>query len=147
MNILNRLQEDLRQAMKSKDETVLNVVRQLKTAITNKAIAAGKDLEESEALQVIKAEGKKMRDSLESFVAAARNDLVATISKEIKVIDSYLPEQISDDALRAHIQAKLALMPDLDKTKTGQLVGELLKELDGQADGRRIKAILENLVG
>lgn len=124
----------------------MNVLRMAISNIRNKAIELGHDLEESEIISVLKSDAKKIKDSLDSFVAAARADLAEAAKGELAILERYLPAQMSDEDLKAKVVAKIAELNVQTKAETGKVVGALAKELSGQADGSRIKAIVESIL-
>ena len=95
MSLSDRISTDLTAAMKEREAAQLVALRMLKSAITNKGIEKGRDLDDGEVLQVIASLVKQRRDSIEQFSKAGRTDLVAKETAEIAVLDRYLPPPIS----------------------------------------------------
>ncbi|MFC8574606.1 GatB/YqeY domain-containing protein, partial [Heyndrickxia sporothermodurans] len=100
MGLLERLNEDMKQAMKNKEKEKLSVIRMLKASLQNEAIRLGKDqLSEEEELTILSREVKQRKDSLQEFQNAGREDLVEKIQTELTFVDIYLPEQLTEEEL------------------------------------------------
>ncbi len=95
------LNEEIKNAMRAKDETKLMVLRMVKTAMNNAAIAKSKnDLDDTEELEVIQKQAKQRRESIDSFEKAGRAELAAKEKAELAVLEGYLPKQMNDDEIR-----------------------------------------------
>ena len=140
----------LKEAMKARDEVRLRTVRSMLTAFMNELVATGKKpqeiLDDAGVLAVIKRLAKQRKDSIEQFEAAGRNELAQVEKDELTVLETYLPTLMSRDAIRPIAAAKIAELGAVDKSKMGLLVGALMKELAGQADGADVKAVIEELL-
>lgn len=141
--LFEQLQDDMKAAMKGKDIRTLEVVRMAIASIRNKAIEVNKELSDADVVAVIKADAKKIKDALESFVASAREDLAEKAREELVILEKYLPAQMSDDELEQKVKAKLEELGVQGKEAAGKVVGVLAKELQGMADGSRIKAFVD----
>lgn len=147
------LQTDLKAAMiaamKAKETVKLNVVRGLISACTNEAVAKGKGpdglLTEDEVLSVITRAAKQRKDSIEQFEKGGRPELAATEKEELAVIETMLPPQMSQDEIVAAAKAKAAELGISDKSKANQLMGMLMKDLKGRADGNAVKAVVDGM--
>lgn len=145
-----QIKDEIKEAMKAKDAVKLSVVRGLSSAFTNELVTKGKKpdemLSDDEALAVIKRASKQRKDSIEQFTAGGRADLAESETAELKIIESYLPAQMSREEIEKIAQAKIAEL-GADKSKIGMLVGAVMKESKGTADGNVIKEVLEQLLG
>ena len=94
MSLLERLNSDMKQAMKNKEKDKLGVIRMIKASIQNEAIRVGHDLSEEEELTVLSREVKQRKDSLHEFEKAGREDLVEKIRTELKYVELYMPKQL-----------------------------------------------------
>ena len=146
MSLLQTLTDDMKAAMKAKDSTTLDVIRMTLSSVKNKAIELGKELDDADVLAVVKSDAKKLKDSLQSFVDNAREDLADKVRKEISILEKYLPAQMNDDELLTRVRAKMQEMAITGADQAGKLTGALAKELKGQVDGSRIKAMVDNLL-
>ena len=98
MSLLERINNDIKQAMKNKEKDKLSVIRMIKASLQNEAIKLGKhDLSEEEELTVLSRELKQRKDSLHEFEKAGREDLVEKIRTELKYVELYMPKQLSEE--------------------------------------------------
>jgi hypothetical protein len=102
-------------------------------------------LDDAGVLGVIKRLAKQRKESIAQFDAAGRTDLSTVEKEELVILESYLPTLMSEDAIRPLAEAKKAEMGITDKSKMGMLVGSLMKELQGKADGADVKRVVESL--
>lgn len=137
--------------MKAHNAAKLRTVRSMLTAFTNELVATGKkpqdELDDAGILTVIKRLSKQRKDSIEQYEAAKRFDLSEPEKEELVILESYLPQMMSRDAIRPIVEAKIAELGAVDKSKTGMLIGSLMKEFQGKADGADVKAVVEELLG
>ncbi len=146
MELEKKLTEDMKSAMKAKDASTLEVLRMTIASVRNKAIELGKELADADVMAVIKADAKKIKDSLDSFVQNAREDLAVKARRELEILESYLPAQMSDADLEMHVRSKVQELGVSDATQAGKVMGVLSKDLKGQADGSRIKVMLDKIL-
>jgi uncharacterized protein YqeY len=142
-SIFEKLQEDMKTAMKGRDMKTLEVLRMTISSVKNKAIELNKELSDAEVIEVVKADAKKIKDALDAFVENAREDLAQKAKEELEVLKKYLPEQLTDEDLEARVKAKIVEMGAQGKEAAGKVMGTLSKELKGLADGSRIKAFVD----
>ncbi len=149
MSIHTELRNTLKEAMKAKDEVKLRTVRGIMTACTNELVATSRtpqsELTDEETIAVIKRLAKQRKESIVQYEAAGRTDLSAPEKEELLVLEAYLPTLMSQDQIRPIAEAVKAEMGIEDKSKLGQLVGAVMKKLQGQADGGDVKAVVESL--
>ena len=138
MSLLESLQKDMVAAMKAKDKTKLSTVRMLKAAVTNEQINVGHDLTSDEEVSVLSRELKQRKDSLEEFKAAGRDQAVADLEAEIAVVESYLPEQLSVDEVKAVVEETIKAVGATSKADFGKVMGVLMPKLKGKADGKLV---------
>lgn len=144
-----KIKAELKQAMMDKKMERLGVLRMLSAALTNELVYMQKlptdTLEDAEVLKVLKRELKKRKDAIEQFTAAGRSELAEGELAEAKIIEEFLPTQMSKEEILAKVSAKLATDP-IDSSKKGQFVGLMLKELGDSADGALVKEAIDELV-
>lgn len=149
MELHTKIKSELKEALKAHAEAKLRTVRSMLTAFTNELVATGHTpqdmLDDAGVLTVIKRLAKQRKDSIAQFDAAGRTELSQVEKEELVVLESYLPTLMSQDAIRPLAEAKKAEMGITDKAKMGILVGALMKELQGRADGADVKAVVESL--
>jgi hypothetical protein len=136
-------------SMKAKDEVRLRTVRGIMTACTNELVATGRtpqdELKDDEVIAVIKRLAKQRKESITQYEAANRPELAVPEKEELVILEAYLPTLMSkEDILPIAKQVKAEMGVD-DKSKMGQLVGAVMKKLQGQADGGDVKEVVESL--
>jgi len=147
------LREMMKDAMRAKDQVRLGVVRGLMTAVTNDLVARGKkptdELPEEGFMALVRRAAKQRRDSIEQFEKGGRADLAEGEKTELAIIETMLPAQMSEADIEKAARAKaaeLALeLSPAGKDKANQLMGALMKDLKGKADGTLVKAVVEKL--
>ncbi len=136
--------------MKAKDEVKLRTVRGMLTSFTNELVSTGKkpqdELDDAAVLSVIKRLAKQRKESIVQFEAAGRQDLADPEKAELTVLDSYLPQMMSQEEIEPIAKAKLEEMGVTDKSKIGIAIGALMKEFAGKADGGDVKVVVERLL-
>ncbi len=150
MTLQQSIKDGIKDAMKNKDSVRLDVLRGLSTAFMNYSVANGgtpqTELTDEQVLDVIGKEAKKRKDSIEQFQNANRPELVEKESAELVILQEFLPQMMSIDEIKPIAQAKIDEM-GVDKTKSGIIVGALMKELKGKADGTDVKSVVDALLG
>ncbi len=149
MSLHQAIKSELVTAMKAKDAVKLRTVRSMLTTFTNELVSTGKTpqdwLEDSEVLAVIKRLAKQRKESITQFEANARPELAVPEKEELVVLESYLPQMMSIEEITPIAEAKKAELGIDDKSKMGMLVGAVMKELAGKADGGDVKTVVESL--
>ncbi len=147
MSLLNRLNDDMKQAMKNKEKEKLSVIRMLKASLQNEAIKHGKqELSEDEELTVLSREVKQRKDSLQEFQNAGRIDLVEKIQTELTYVEIYMPKQLSEEEVSAIVQETVAEVGATSKADMGKVMGAIMPKLKGKADGALVnKLVLQHL--
>lgn len=138
--VRERLDADLKDAMRAKKELETNVIRMLKSAIKYKEVEPGATgpLEEGAILQVIGTLIKQRRESVEQFKSGGRADLVEKEEGEIAVLQKYLPQQLSADELRAEVQAAITAVGAKSAKDMGAVMKQLTPKLQGRVEGRAL---------
>lgn len=140
---------ELKEAMKAKEATRLSVIRGMLTAFTNELVATNRTpqdmLKDDEVLGVIKRLAKQRKESIVQYEAAGRQELADPEKEELKILEAYLPSLMSQDEIRPVAEAKKAELGVEDKSKLGVLIGAVMKELGGKADGGDVKSVVESL--
>lgn len=147
MGLYQTILSDLKQAMLNKEQERLLVLRSLKAALLEKEIAERKgervDLSEEQVTQVLQKAAKQRKDSIDQFAAAGRTDLVDKEKMELQIIASYLPQQMGEDELSPIIEAKIQALGASGPQDIGKVMGVLMSELRGKADGSLINKIVK----
>lgn len=149
MSLHQDIKDSLKEAMKAKEVVRLRVIRGILTALTNELVATGKTpqdtLTDEEVLAVIKRLAKQRKESITQYEAANRPELAEPEKEELVVLETYLPQMMSQEEIRPIAEAKKAELGIDDKSKMGMLVGAVMKELSGKADGGDVKTVVESL--
>jgi uncharacterized protein YqeY len=137
-------------AMRAKDEVRLRTLRSLSTAMTNEVVAKKRKpdefLADDEAAAVLKRAANQRKDSIEQFEKAGRTDLSEPEKAELAVIQELLPAQMPREEIEAAVKAKMAELGASAKADAGRLLGALMKDLKGKADGGDVKAVVDSLL-
>ncbi|MDJ0568948.1 MAG: GatB/YqeY domain-containing protein [Pleurocapsa sp. MO_192.B19] len=148
MSLKERIGEDIKTAMKAKDKVRLQTVRSIKKAILDKEVEVrpkGQDsLTEEQEIELLSQQAKQRRDSIEQFRNAGRDDLATKESQELAIIETYLPEQVSDSELEAIIDEIIATSGAASVKDLGKVMGPAMKQLKGKADGKKIQALVKS---
>ncbi|MEK9170023.1 MAG: GatB/YqeY domain-containing protein [Patescibacteria group bacterium] len=142
-----KLNQDLKEAMKSGNAEKVGVLRMLNASFQNRQIEKGKDavLTDDEALQVLMREAKKRRESVEAFTKGNRPELAEKEKSELLIVEAYLPKQMSREEAAAAVEKVLAGLTD--KSNAGLVMKAVMAELKGKADGKLISEIVKERLG
>ena len=144
-----KIREEMKEAMKAKETVKLEVVRGILAAFTNELIATKRkpqdELSDDEAILVIQRLAKQRKDSIEQYRAGGRDDLAEAEKEELKYIKAYLPQMMKRDEIKKLAVAKRDKMALTDPSKKGMLMGALMKDLKGKAEGSDVKDVLDEM--
>ena len=141
MTISERINSDLKDAMRAKDAGKLGVLRMLKSAMKYAAIeksGAEGQLDDAEAMQVIRKQVKQRQDSIESFESGGRPELATKEKEELAMLSAYLPQQMSGDELAAAVREAIADAGATSRAQMGAVMKALQTKLAGRADGKSL---------
>lgn len=141
MSLAETIQNDLKTAMRERDQIRLGALRMLKADIRNREIEVGHELGDEEIEAVIRGMLKKRRESIDAYRQAGRDDLADKEAAETAILQAYLPPELDDDALTAIIDEVLASAGE--QPAFGPLMGQVMKRVGNQADGARVRALLQ----
>jgi uncharacterized protein YqeY len=147
MSLKEKLSEDLKQAMKAKDETKVRTIRLLIAAIKNFEVEKLGQATDDDVLQIMSKEVKKRLESIEMYRQAKREDLAIEEENELKIIKSYMPEQMGEDQIR-ELAKKLIQQYNLSSPKDiGTVMKLIMPQVKGKADGKLVNKIVQELLG
>lgn len=146
MEMLERLNQDLKQAMKDKDKVRLSVVRMIKSAAKNREIELGHPLSDEDVLVVVQKELKQRKDSLQAFQDANRTDLTAGVEEEIAVLMDYLPEPFNEEELRHLVSDVISQVGATSKADMGKVMAQVMPQVRGRADGKAVQQAVQSLL-
>jgi hypothetical protein len=147
MSIKDQIFADLKDAMKSKEQDKLRVLRSLKAKLMEKEIeqrSGGEaTLSDEAALQVITKAAKQRKESIDQFEKGGREDLADNEKAELEIIEAYLPEMMSEDEVRAVVKNKIEVMGATGPQDMGKVMGPLMGQLKGKADGGMVSRLVK----
>lgn len=149
MSLKDRLVEDMKVAMKAKEEgkVRLSVIRMARAAIKNAEIDKRTEFSDEQVIEVLAREVKMRRDSMEEFSKANRPDTVKALEEEISVLMEYLPQQLSEGEIRQLVQETIAAVGALGPKDLGKVMGSITPKTKGRADGKLVNQIVRELLG
>lgn len=151
MSLKDRIGEDIKTAMKAKDKMRLETVRSIKKSIIEKESeirAQGREsLDEGEELELLSRLAKQRRDSIDQYRQGGREDLAEQESQELVVIESYLPEPLSEEELTAAIEEAIAAAGATSAKDMGKVIGPLMQKFKGRIDGKKVQTMVKEKLG
>jgi len=162
MSVKEKINSDLKEALKTKDELKISVLRGINSALKNKEIEKRtkiskeeKDLEklkelsaltEDEIIEVLLSEAKKRKDAIEEFKKGKRMDLAEKEEKELKILKEYLPEQMSEEEIKEAAKRAIEEVKAIGPRDMGRVMSVLMPQLKGRADGKTVSRIVNELL-
>ncbi|RKP55215.1 GatB/YqeY domain-containing protein [Cohnella endophytica] len=143
MNLAERLNEDMKQAMRDGNKFRLQTIRMVRASIKNQEIELRRPLDDNETLNILSRELKQRRDSQLDFERGGREDLVANVKAEIEIISEYLPRQLTEEEIKAIVVQTMQETGASSKADLGKLMGALMPKVKGIADGKLVNAIVQ----
>ncbi len=151
ISLKERLTEDIKSAMKAKDKIRLETVRSVKKALLEKEIAVRpkgqESLTEEQEIELLAQQAKQRRESIEQYRQAGRDDLADKETQELAIIETYLPEQLSDGELSAILDEIIATVGATSPKDMGKVMAPAMQQLKGRADGKKIQALVKSKLG
>lgn len=146
MNLSERLNEDMKQAMKSQDKFKLSTIRMVRSAIKNLEIDLKRTLDDNEVLEILGREIKQRKDALQEFEKAGRDDLAVTLKAEIEIIGQYLPEQLTEEEIQVIVQQTIQETGASSKADMGKVMSALMPKVKGRADGKLVNQAVQQFL-
>ncbi len=144
-----KIQDEVKEAMKAKDSVKVTVLRGVLAAFTNELVATkrqpSESLAEDEEIKVVQKLAKQRKDSIEQYRAGGRDDLVEQEKVELAIIKKYLPQMMARNDIKKLAIAKQTEMSLTDPSKKGMLMGALMKDLKGKAEGGDVKEVVDEM--
>ena len=145
MSLKDRITEDMKDAMRAKDSERLGTIRLLLSAMKQREVDERIVLSDADVVAIVDKLIKQRKDSIEQFVAGGRPELAEGEKAELAIIEEMLPAQMSREEIEKAAKEKAASLGVTDKTKANQLMGSLMKDLKGKADGTLVKSVVDSL--
>ncbi|KOY15676.1 MULTISPECIES: GatB/YqeY domain-containing protein [Paenibacillus] len=146
MNLSERLNEDMKQAMKSKDKFKLSNIRLIRSTIKNLEIDLKRDLDDNEVLDILSREIKQRKDALQEFDKAGREDLAANAKAEIELLSQYLPAQLTEEEIKVIVQQTIQETGASSKAEMGKVMSALMPKVKGKADGKLVNQAVQQFL-
>ncbi|HYH03997.1 MAG TPA: GatB/YqeY domain-containing protein [Bacillota bacterium] len=146
MTLKDKLQEDLKSALKNKEALRLSVIRLAKAAITNLEINRGHQLEDAEVIEVLNKEAKQRKDAIPEYEKAARTDIVDKLKQELQILEEYLPAQLSEAEIRQLVEETVQQTGATGRKDMGKLMAALMPKVKGKADGKLVNQIVTSIL-
>ncbi len=146
-SLLSRLEGDMKEAMKAREEVRLSTLRMIIAAVRNVEIEKKtKALDDAEVVKILQKSFKQHKESIAQFENGNRPDLVAKEAAELKILEAYLPKQVGEEELIRLVKEVLAETGAVARSDTGKVMKAVMAKVQGQADGKAISAIVSNLL-
>lgn len=148
MNLEQKVNDELKKAMKESKKDRVDVLRSLRSSIIefNKS-GARRELNEDDEIKILNSAAKKRKDAIEMYEKANRNELAEKEKIELKVIQEFLPKQLTDDEIKEIIKSIIEKTGAKDMKDMGKVMGASMKALKGKADGNKVQTIVKEILG
>jgi uncharacterized protein YqeY len=146
MKLRDRIEDDIRQAMRSRDQARLDALRYLKSALQLVEKSQGESLDDAGVVEVVTKQVNDRRESIRMFEQGNRADLVAKESAELAVLEVYLPPQLSDEELAGLVRQVIEEVGAATIRDKGRVMGRLMPQVRGKADGTKVNALVTQLL-
>ena len=140
----DRISQDIKQAMKAKDVLRLSTLRMILADLQRKEKEKGEPVDEPAAVQILQSMVRKRKEAIEQFRKGGREDLADKEQQEIKIVEQYLPEQLSEDKIRRQAEAVISELGVRGPREMGKVMGVLVKKIAGRADGGTVSRIVKD---
>lgn len=146
MSLRERITDDMKTAMKSRDAVRLGAIRFLLSEVKYAEIAAGKPLTDDDITQVVTREIKRRRDSIEKYKEGGRSDLVDKETADLNVLLEYVPEQLSEEEIIGIAREVISELHAVTKADKGKVMSALMQRVRGKADGKMVGKVVDDLL-
>jgi uncharacterized protein len=148
MSLTDKINEDLKNAMRSKDEAALRALRSIKSALLLAKTEKGssEEVTEDQEMKILQRLAKQRRESIDIYTTQNRDDLKQSEEQELKIIENYLPKQLSEEEVRAEIKKIIEETGAKSAAEVGKVMPLAMKQLGGKADGKMISTIARELL-
>lgn len=146
MNLSERLNDDMKQAMRNQDKFKLTTIRMIRASVKNLEIDLKRPVDDNEVVDILSREIKQRKDSLQEFSKAGRDDLVTDLAAEIEIISQYLPVQLTEEEIKAIVTQTIQELGASSKAEMGKVMGALLPKTKGRADGKLVNQFVQQFL-
>lgn len=146
----DQIKEKIKESMLARDQVLLASYRAILagigTEVTGRGMKPSEMLDDEGVISVITKLVKQRKDAISQFRAAGRNDLADEDQTQLDLFETFLPKMMSEEEIETFAKAKIAEMGEIDKSKSGMILGALMKDLKGKADGADVKKVVDRLL-
>ncbi len=142
MDLINKLKEDIHQAVKKGDKSLANSLKYLLSLLQTEA-ARKKDFDEKEAVKTLQKEMKSKKEAFKLFKKAGRKDLSDREKEEIKILEKYLPEMMTKDEIKKIVKE---VVNNADELEMGKIIGQVMARVKGKAEGSQVAEIVKEMI-
>ena len=146
MQIKEQLVEEMKKAMKNRDEIALSTIRLVRAAVRNVEIDLGKDLDDDGVTEVIQREAKRRREAIEAYDKASRTDLAVRERAELEILRRYLPQQLGEAEIADVARKIIAEVGAVGPKDKGKVMGLLMQRHRGRVDGRMATQVVDGIL-
>jgi len=142
MDLLQKIETDLTEATKNRDEIIVSVLRMLKSSIKNQEIEKKRQLEGAEISNILEKQAKQRQDSIEQYTNGNRTDLAQKEEIELKIINKYLPKKISQEETEKLVEMTIKSLKATSMKDMGQVIKEVMSKANGQVEGKVVSELV-----
>lgn len=146
MSLKEQLMQDMKEAMKQKEQIRLGTIRQIRSTMKYKEIEQREELDDEGILKVISTLVKQHKDSIEQFTNGGRLELAEKEQAELRVLESYLPQQMSEDEVKALVQEAIEAVGATSMKEIGKIMKYVMPKAQGRADGKLVNQCVKSLL-
>jgi len=146
MSLIDTLRKDMFDAIKDGSKEESEILKMALASIKNAQIESDKELTDRDVQKILRDQVKKIKDAIEQFEKMKRDDLIAKESVQLEVLQTYLPQPMSEDEVRKVVQVKIKELNAESMRDIGKVMGAVMKELEGKTDGNTVKDIVQDIL-
>ena len=146
MGIKERLMEDMKEALRSKDKIRLSTIRMINSLIKNAEIDKRGELTEEEIVQLLRKYAKQRKEAIEMYEKGGRQDLVEKEKRELEIVESYLPEELSEEEIRKLVREAIEEVGASSPKDLGKVMKVVMPKVKGRADGSLVNRIVREML-
>ena len=150
MSLKDKIEQDLRQALKEKNKAIISVLRLIRSALINRQIelrSKKQELTDEEIVKVLQKEAKKRKESIEMFTRGGREGLANKEREELLILEKYLPKQLSEDEIRGFVQTVIKEIGEVSEKSFGLVMKEVMSKVKGRAEGSVVSRLVREVLG
>jgi len=140
------IEQQLKEALKAKDELRLSTLRFLLAALQNEEIAKQKELTEEDVVTVVQRQVKQHKESIEAFTKGGREELARKERAELEILKTFLPQQLSSEEIKKMVEETITQLPEQDRNNFGKVMGAVMGRVKGKADGNTVGKVVKELL-